>query len=186
MDSSKRSLSKTTHDVTASESTVAVTDPVCGMKVDPATTAHHATHGGANYIFCRAGCLTKFTADPSKYLSTTPRAEVVAAPDAMWTCPMHPEIRQQGPGTCPICGMALEPEEPSLDNAPNPELVDFIKRFWISAVLAVPLLILTMGTEFLGLHLVDPALSPWIQLALTAPIVLWAGWPFFTRRWRSA
>lgn len=98
---------------------------------------------------------------------------------------MHHEIRQQGPGTCPICGMALEPEEPSLDDAPNPELVDFTKRWWVSAALAVPLLILTMGTEFLRLHLVDPAYSPWIQLALTAPIVLWAGWPFFTRGWTS-
>ena len=176
MDSSKHALSKTT---------LVVADPVCGMTVDPAATAHHATHEGTQYSFCSAGCLTKFTADPSKYLSTTLRAEVVAAPDAMWTCPMHPEIHQQGPGTCPICGMALEPEEPSLDDAPNPELVDFTRRFWISAVLAVPLLILTMGTEFLGLHLVDPALSPWLQLALTAPIVLWAGWPFFTRGWTS-
>jgi P-type Cu+ transporter len=160
-------------------------DPVCGMKVDPAKTAHHATHRGDDYHFCSAGCLAKFTTDPAKYLSANPRSEPVAAPGAMWTCPMHHEIRQQGPGTCPICGMALEPEEPSLDDAPNPELVDFTRRFWVSAALAVPLLILTMGTEFLGLHLVDPAYSLWIQLALTAPIVLWAGWPFFTRGWTS-
>ncbi len=138
-------------------------DPVCGMKVNPATTAHHATHDGVHYHFCSSGCLAKFTADPAKYLSGSKRAEPVAAPGAMWTCPMHREIRQQGPGTCPICGMALEPEEPSLDNAPNPELVDFTRRWWVSAALAVPLLILTMGTEFLGLHLVDPAYSPWIQ-----------------------
>jgi Cu+-exporting ATPase len=129
--------------------------------------------------------LGKFTADPAKYLTSSPRGEVVAASGAMWTCPMHAEIRQQGPGTCPICGMALEPEEPSLSDAPNPELVDFTRRWWVSAVLAVPLLVLTMGTEFLGLHLVDPAFSPWIQLALTAPIVLWAGWPFFARGWMS-
>ena len=160
-------------------------DPVCGMKVDPAKTAHHASHGGTDYHFCSAGCLAKFTADPAKYLSAAPRADSVAAPGAMWTCPMHPEIRQAGPGTCPICGMALEPEEPSLDDAPNPELVDFTRRFWVSAVLAVPLLILTMGSELLGLHLVSPAISPWLQLALTAPIVLWAGWPFFTRGWTS-
>ncbi len=160
-------------------------DPVCGMKVDPITTAHHATHDGVHYHFCSSGCLAKFTADPAKYLLDSKRAEPVAAPGAMWTCPMHPEIRQQGPGTCPICGMALEPEEPSLDDAPNPELVDFTRRWWVSAALAVPLLILTMGTEFLDLHLVDPAYSPWIQLLLTAPIVLWAGSPFFTRGWTS-
>lgn len=160
-------------------------DPVCGMKVNPATTAHHATHDGVHFHFCSSGCQTKFTADPAKYTSDSKRAEPVAARDAMWTCPMHPEIRQQGPGTCPICGMALEPEEPSLDDAPNPELVDFTRRWWVSAALAVPLLILTMGTEFLGLHLVDPSYSPWIQLLLTAPIVLWAGWPFFSRGWTS-
>lgn len=163
----------------------AALDPVCGMKVNPATTAHHATHDGVHYHFCSSGCLSKFSADPAKYVVGAPRTEVIAAPGAIWTCPMHPEIRQQGPGTCPICGMALEPEEPSLDDAPNPELVDFTRRWWVSAVLAVPLLILTMGTEFLGLHLVDPAYSPWVQLALTAPIVLWAGWPFFTRGWTS-
>lgn len=160
-------------------------DPVCGMKVNPATAAHHATIDGVHYHFCSAGCLGKFTADSAKYLTSAPRTEPVAAPGATWTCPMHPEIRQQGPGNCPICGMALEPEEPSLDDAPNPELVDFTRRWWVSAAFAVPLLILTMGTELLGLHLVDPAYSPWVQLALTAPIVLWAGWPFFTRGWTS-
>lgn len=185
MNSSDHSLHKPATNTAPSESTNMATDPVCGMTVDPAKTAHHATHDSADYHFCSAGCLAKFTADPAKYLSTTPRPEPVAAPGAMWICPMHHEIRQQGPGTCPICGMALEPEEPSLDDAPNPELVDFTKRWWVSAALAVPLLILTMGTEFLRLHLVDPAYSPWIQLALTAPIVMWAGWPFFTRGWTS-
>ena len=160
-------------------------DLVCGMTVDPATTAHHAAHDGFDYHFCSAGCLGKFTADPEKYLADRPRVEPIAEPGAMWTCPMHPEIRQQEPGTCPICGMALEPEEPSLDDAPNPELVDFTRRWWVSAGLALPLLILTMGTEFLSLRLVEPAYSPWIQLVLTAPIVLWAGWPFFTRGWTS-
>ena len=164
---------------------VTAIDPVCGMTVDPAKTEHHGTHGGSEYHFCSARCLTKFTANPAKYLSNAPRTEPVAAPGAMWTCPMHPEIRRDGPGTCPICGMALEPEEPSLDDAPNPELVDFTRRWWVSAVLAVPLLILTMGSELLGLHLVSPAISPWLQLALTAPIVLWAGRPFFTRGWTS-
>ena len=169
----------------SADSQATVLDPVCGMTVDPTTTAHHAIHEGVHHHFCSAGCLGKFTADPGKYLTSAPRSEVIAAPGAMWTCPMHHEIRQQGPGTCPICGMALEPEEPSLDDAPNPELVDFTRRWWVSAGLAVPLLILTMGTEFLRLRLVDPMYSPWIQLVLTAPIVLWAGWPFFTRGWTS-
>ena len=160
-------------------------DPVCGMTVDPATTAHHATRHGVDNHFCSSVCLGKFTADPENYLADSPRVKPMAEPGAIWTCPMHPEIRQQGPGTCPICGMALEPEEPSLDDAPNPELVDFTRRWWVSAALAVPLLILTMGTEFLGLRLVEAAYSPWIQLVLTAPIVLWAGWPFFTRGWTS-
>jgi P-type Cu+ transporter len=168
-----------------SDSLTAVLDPVCGMTVNPDKTAHHATHQDVHFHFCSTGCLGKFTANPAKYLTSSPRGEVVAASGAMWTCPMHAQIRQHGPGTCPICGMALEPEEPSLDDAPNPELVDFTRRWWVSAALAVPLLILTMGTEFLGLHLVDPAYSPWIQLLLTAPIVMWAGWPFFTRGWTS-
>ena len=98
---------------------------------------------------------------------------------------MHPQIRQTGPGTCPICGMALEPEAPSLDDAPNPELVDFTRRWWVSAALSVPLLVLTMGADLLGLHLVSPAISQWIQLGLAAPIVLWAGAPFFVRGWNS-
>jgi P-type Cu+ transporter len=165
------------------------------MTVDPAKTPHHAQHSGQEFHFCGANCLTKFSADPDKYVSPTlaptlapnpaPKAPEVAQPGAVWTCPMHPQIRQSAAGTCPICGMALEPEEPSLDDKPNPELVDFTRRWWVSATLTVPLLILTMGTEFLGLHLVDPALAPWIQLALTAPIVLWAGWPFFVRGWTS-
>jgi Cu+-exporting ATPase len=163
-------------------------DPVCGMTVDPAKTANHTHNLDIDYHFCSAGCLAKFTADPAKYLTGAPRAVPIASntvSGAMWTCPMHPEIRREGPGTCPICGMALEPEEPALDDAPNPELVDFTRRFWVSTVLAVPLLILTMGSELMGLHLVGPSMSPWIQLALTAPIVLWAGWPFFTRGWTS-
>ena len=164
---------------------VTAIDPVCGMTVDPSKTAHHAAQGGTEYHFCSAGCLAKFTADPAKYLSGGPSADALASPGAMWTCPMHPEIRRDGPGTCPICGMALEPEEPSLDDKPNPELVDFTRRWWVSAVLAVPLLILTMGSELFGLHLVSPAISPWLQLALTTPIVLWAGWPFFARGWTS-
>ncbi|MEO8626766.1 MAG: heavy metal translocating P-type ATPase [Betaproteobacteria bacterium] len=158
---------------------------MCGMTVDPVKTAHHASHDGQEYHFCSAGCRTKFVADPAHYLADEPRPVAPVAAGAIWTCPMHPQIRRQGPGSCPICGMALEPEAPSLDDAPNPELIDFTRRFWVSAVLAVPLLILTMVTDLLGLHLVSPTISPWIQLALAAPIVLWAGAPFFARGWTS-
>nr|WP_281823593.1 heavy metal translocating P-type ATPase [Sphingobium sp. BS19] len=154
------------------------------MTVDPNTTPHHADHGGETYHFCSQGCRSKFVANPSAYLDGKP-PEPAASPGAIWTCPMHPQIRRDGPGTCPICGMALEPEEPSLDDAPNPELVDFTRRTWVAAVLAVPLLAISMIAEMLGMHFVPPAISPWVQLALTAPIVLWAGWPFFQRGWTS-
>ncbi|NNM76427.1 heavy metal translocating P-type ATPase [Sphingomonas sp. ID1715] len=162
-----------------------VKDPVCGMSVDPAATPHHAQHEGHEYHFCSAGCRTKFVTDPSAYLGDRPRPEPKATPGAMWTCPMHPEIRREGPGTCPICGMALEPEEPSLDDGPNPELVDFTRRTWVAGVLTVPLVMVSMVAEMLGIHFVPPAWNPWVQLALTAPIVLWAGWPFFERGWAS-
>ncbi|MGN6278974.1 MAG: heavy metal translocating P-type ATPase [Sphingomonas sp.] len=157
------------------------TDPVCGMTVDPATARHKASHDGHEFYFCSAGCRTKFIADPNRYLSGDGTPEPEATPKAIWTCPMHPEIRQEGPGTCPICGMALEPEEPSFDGAPNPELVDFTRRLWVAGILAVPLLVLSMGADMFGLRLVSAAASPWVQLALAAPIVLWAGLPFFAR-----
>ncbi|MDF2381800.1 heavy metal translocating P-type ATPase [Nostoc ellipsosporum NOK] len=173
------------HDEPAADTGAEVKDPVCGMTVDPAKTAHHAWHGDEEFHFCSAGCRTKFLADPERYLSDTPRPEPDATPGAMWTCPMHPQIRQEGPGTCPICGMALEPEEPTLDDKPNPELVDFTRRLWVSAVLTVPLLAVSMGAEMLGLQLVSPTASPWLQLALTTPIVLWGGLPFFERGWAS-
>jgi Cu+-exporting ATPase len=162
-----------------------VKDPVCGMSVDPATTPHHARHGEQEYHFCSAGCRTKFLADPQAYLGDAPRPEPMATPGAIWTCPMHPQIRREGPGTCPICGMALEPEEPSLDDAPNPELVDFTRRLWVSGLLTIPLLAVSMGAEMLGIHLIDPMISAWVQLLLTAPIVLWGGLPFFERGWMS-
>ncbi len=173
------------HHIASSQSLATAIDPVCGMTVDPSKTEHNAHHKDSDYHFCSAKCLEKFTADPAKYLSATPRIKAKAAAGAMWTCPMHPEIRRDGPGSCSICGMALEPEAPSLDDAPNPELVDFTRRFWVSAALVVPLLILTMGSDLLGLHILAPKLSPWVQLALAAPIVLWAGWPFFIRGWTS-
>jgi Cu+-exporting ATPase len=165
--------------------TATVKDPVCGMTVDPATTSHQVKHDGALFHFCSAGCAHKFAANPQKYLSDAPKPVVAVHTDVIWTCPMHPEIRRNIAGSCPICGMALEPEEPSLDNGPNPELVDFTRRFWVSAVLAVPLLIVSMGADLFGWRLLSPGVSPWVQLALSAPIVLWAGLPFFQRGWTS-
>ncbi|MBN8815967.1 MAG: heavy metal translocating P-type ATPase [Sphingomonas sp.] len=162
-----------------------VKDPVCGMDVDPAATAHHAEHAGVEHHFCSAGCRAKFVADPARYLDDAPRVAPQASPGAMWTCPMHPEIRRNGPGTCPICGMALEPEEPSLDDAPNPELVDFTRRVWVAGALTLPLLAVSMVAEALGLALVPAAWNPWVQLLLAAPVVLWAGLPFFQRGWTS-
>jgi len=161
-----------------------VKDPVCGMTVDPAKTPHHAEHAGTAYHFCSAGCRTKFVAEPDRYLRPKLKAEPVV-PGAIYTCPMHPEIRQVGPGSCPICGMALEPEMPSAETGPNPELVDFTRRFWIGLVLTLPVFALEMGGHLLGLHLLAPHVSNWVQLALATPVVLWAGWPFFERGWKS-
>jgi Cu+-exporting ATPase len=162
-----------------------VKDPVCGMTVDPATARHHTQHNGTTFHFCSAGCATKFSADPQKYLGTGPSSAVAAPSGAIWTCPMHPEIRRNGPGSCPICGMALEPAEVSLDDAPNPELVDFTRRLWVCTVLTIPLLVFSMGADLFGLRLLSPAVSPWVQLALATPIVMWGGWPFFERGWTS-
>ncbi|UGX93535.1 heavy metal translocating P-type ATPase [Bradyrhizobium barranii subsp. barranii] len=163
-----------------------VLDPVCGMTVDPATSKHHHTHHGETFHFCSAGCRTKFAADPAKYLAKEKGPEPATPAGTIYTCPMHPEIRQVGPGSCPICGMALEPEVASLDTGPNPELADMTRRFWIGGALALPAVVLEMGGHLAGPHdWIDPALSNWIQLAVTTPAVLWAGWPFFVRGWQS-
>ena len=162
-------------------------DPVCGMTVDPATSKHQFDHGGETYHFCSAGCRTKFASAPQQYLEKSLRAQQPAAPEGtIYTCPMHPQIRQVGPGSCPICGMALEPETVSLDDEPNPELADMTRRFWIGLALALPAVVLEMGGHLMGGHgWVDPTLSNWIQLAFATPVVLWAGWPFFVRGWQS-
>ncbi|MBN8987612.1 MAG: heavy metal translocating P-type ATPase [Rhizobiales bacterium] len=160
-------------------------DPVCGMTVDPATSKHRFDHGGEAFHFCSAGCRTKFAADPRKYLEKTEAKEDVPE-GTIYTCPMHPEIRQVGPGSCPICGMALEPDVVSLDAPPNPELADMTRRFWIGLALSVPAVVLEMGGHLVGGHgLVDPTLSNWIQLVFATPVVIWAGWPFFVRGWQS-
>jgi len=161
-----------------------VIDPVCGMTVDPHTAKHRADYQGHSYYFCCAGCKTKFTADPQKYLGEREPEPVVEG--AIYTCPMHPEIRQVGPGACPICGMALEPELASADSGPNPELADMTRRFWIGLVLALPVMVLEMGGHFVGPHnWVEPTLSNTIQFAFATPVVLWAGRPFFVRGYQS-
>jgi len=163
-------------------------DPVCGMKVDAAKTAHRHIHQDHTYFFCSASCRGKFVADPQKYLEK-PDAKPASAPEgAIYTCPMHPQIRQIGPGSCPICGMALEPVSVGEVTGPSAELIDMTRRFWIAAALAVPVVILEMGTHLPGLNLhryVSPQVSAWMQFLLATPVVLWAGWPFFVRGWAS-
>jgi P-type Cu+ transporter len=154
-------------------------DPVCGMKVDPAKSPHRHDYRHKTYHFCGAGCRGKFAADPVKYLDKGHAAASPSAPaDAIYTCPMHPEVRQVGPGSCPICGMALEPELGG--EADGGELADMTRRFWIALALALPVVALDMGGHFGLLHL-PHGISGFVQLALATPAVLWAGWPFFVR-----
>ncbi len=190
-----------------------VKDLVCGMTVDAETTPHHAEYEGESYYFCSASCRTKFVADPEHYLGSEAKAAEPMAPESMpkgtiYTCPMHPEVRQVGPGSCPICGMALEPVAVTAEAPPNPELIDMTRRFWIGLVLTLPVAALQMGGHFtevsgwidslsnfvqlqLAGHLTEisawiaPSLSNFVQLAFATPVVLWAGWPFFVRGWRS-
>jgi P-type Cu+ transporter len=154
------------------------TDPVCGMTVDPAAAKHRADYQGRAYFFCCAGCKAKFVADPQKYL--VKRQPEPAVEGAIYTCPMHPQIRQAGPGSCPICGMALETEMPGAASGPNPELLDMTRRFWIGLALAVPVMAVEMSGHF-GAHWFAPAAANWIQFAFATPVVLLAGWPFFVR-----
>ena len=169
------------------DSAAMIVDPVCGMTVDPQQTAHHATHAGHEHHFCSAGCRDKFVADPEYYLIPAADRVVDAAPGAIWTCPMHPEIRQDHPGACPICGMGLEPEMVTADAGPSAELTDMSRRFWIALALTLPVFVLEMGSHLFPAlhHLVPMKLSVWVQFALATPVVLWAGWPFFERGWAS-
>ncbi|PZQ83303.1 MAG: haloacid dehalogenase [Ancylobacter novellus] len=161
-------------------------DPVCGMDVDPHTATLKADHKGITYYFCAPGCRSKFIANPDKYLGDKAPAEPVPE-GTEYTCPMHPEIRQIGPGSCPICGMALEPSLVSLDDGPNHELIDMTRRFWVGLALALPVFALEMGAHLVPAlhHAVPPGVSNWIQLVLATPVVLWAGWPFFVRGGQS-
>ncbi len=157
-------------------------DPVCGMTVKP-DSPHHAEHAGSEFRFCSAGCRTKFIADPAKYLAPAAVEPVSVPPGAQYTCPMHPEILRDAPGTCPICGMALEPVMPSLEDEENPELTDFRRRFWWT----LPLSFLVFALAMFGhrTSLVSVEARTWLELVLTAPVVLWAAWPFF-QRWAQS
>ncbi len=168
--------------------TAMVRDPVCGMQVNPATTAHYRVVDGTSWHFCSARCADKFTASPGAYMTrkqANPATTAPSHPGAIWTCPMHPEIRRDAPGSCPICGMALEPLQPSLDDGANPELATMNRRFWICAALSLPLIVLTLGAELTGWQPLPMWLSMWFQLALATPVVLWGAWPFFERGWAS-
>lgn len=167
-----------------------VTDPVCGMKIDPQTAkGGKSTHEGQDYFFCNPKCKTKFDSDPHAYLHKAKPKQVDAADEKrIYTCPMHPEVRQKGPGNCPICGMALEPEEVSIEEEESPELIDFTRRLKVSAALAIPLLFLAMSDLIPG-QPVQHALPHWLyaglQFLLATPVVLWGGLPFFERGWAS-
>src|SRR5687767_12268365 len=177
-----------------------VVDPVCGMTISPADSVGEIEHRGQTYYFCNNTCLERFKADPESFVGAgvgqPSTSRHPADPDAEYTCPMHPEIRQKGPGSCPICGMALEPVHISLEEQPNEELEDMSRRFRWSLALTAPIL-LVMIDEFLPGQPVhewlvrlkpdtpDFSLVNWIELALATPVVLWGGWPFFTRGWAS-
>jgi Cu+-exporting ATPase len=160
-------------------------DPVCGMTIEEDESVGSVEHNGHRYYFCNESCLDRFKKDPSAFLGAPAEPHVI--PDAEYTCPMHPEIVQIGPGACPLCGMALEPRIVSLDDAPNPEFADMKRRFWIAAALGAPVAVLSMGDMIAGgaLTMRLGSLANWLALALATPVVFWAGWPFFERAWAS-
>ncbi|MDX1801032.1 MAG: heavy metal translocating P-type ATPase [Marinobacter sp.] len=163
-----------------------VKDPVCGMSVDPHATEHRSRHAGKTWYFCSSGCQSKFDDDPEKYPSDESAPAESVAPGTLYTCPMHPEIRQQGPGDCPICGMALEPEQVSPDDGPSEELTDMTRRFWVGLALTLPVFLIEMWGHLFAIdHLLSPQVSNWIQLVLATPVVVWCGAPFFVRGWKS-
>jgi cation transport ATPase/YHS domain-containing protein len=203
-------------DRTASTSatTSVVRDPVCGMVVDPGVSQHHLEHEGRTLFFCSEHCRARFEAEPQAFLRAerplghdhggqSPEEHAhhanehgdhgsaatppVAGEVAEWTCPMHPEIRQPGPGACPICGMALEPVMVTAESGPSPELADMTRRFWVAVALSIPVVLLSMGRDLIPAlaEAVSPRASAWAQLVLATPVVLWAGWPFFERGWTS-
>jgi Cu+-exporting ATPase len=162
-------------------------DPVCGMRVDPATANWKADYGGLTYLFCNEGCLNKFRQDPARYVrpaSAPQDAPKDTGSRAEFTCPMHPEIVRAQPGSCPICGMALEPRTTTLDERPNPELVDMTRRLTWSIAPAALVLLLGMPDVWPGqplAHALSARALQWIELVLASTVVVWAGWPFFER-----
>jgi len=165
-----------------------VVDPVCGMTISPDDAVGQAEHKGHTYYFCNDSCLEQFKADPERFLQPSPAPSTPARTDVEYTCPMHPEIRQWGPGSCPICGMALEPVMVSAEEEDNSELTDMTRRFWVSTALSIPAVLLAMSEMIPGRAFESIAHSRtrgWIELALTTPVVLWGGWPFFVRGWQS-
>ena len=170
------------HSKVAATTAHLVKDPVCGMDVDPSTAKHRADYAGQTYYFCSARCRERFVAEPTKYLAPEAVKAEPVSEGTIYTCPMHPQIRQVGPGFCPICGMALEPLIVTAEAGPNPELIDMTRRFWTGLALAVPVVALEMGGHLTNLHaLLSEQFSNWIQFVLATPVVLWAGWPFFVR-----
>ncbi|MGE5609235.1 MAG: heavy metal translocating P-type ATPase [Bacillota bacterium] len=172
------------------------TDPVCGMAVDPSKTRYTAEHGGHSFAFCSSSCYERFREEPSRYVHPAAGGKDRLAPSPLeqtaggmiYTCPMHPQIVQDHPGNCPICGMALEPATAVAEEGPSPELVDMTRRFWVSLLLTIPLLVVAMGRHIPGMPLeswLSPRLLTWIELAMATPVILWGGWPFFQRAWAS-
>ena len=165
-----------------------VIDPVCGMTIAPADAVGQIEHRGETYYFCNDSCLEQFRTAPDRFLDPAPRERPASPRGAQWTCPMHPEVVRDGPGPCPLCGMALEPITPTLDDGPNHELADMSRRFRVAAALALPVFLLAMGDMVFGMGLggrLDVRWANWLGLLLTTPVVWWAGWPFFERGWAS-
>lgn len=161
-------------------------DPVCGMDVDPATAKYQTTHNGTTHYFCSAGCKSKFEADPHAYGDTGQKEKSPVNPESTYTCPMHPEVRQQGPGSCPKCGMALEPLHAGAGEEDTSELDAMRLRLWVCAALSIPLLFISMGEMVPGLeHLLMNPVWNWVELLLATPVVLWGGAIFFVRAWNS-
>ncbi len=161
-------------------------DPVCGMTVDPATAQHRSEHVGHTYYFCGNRCRVRFEAEPERFLTrAAPNTSPTSGGEGLWTCPMHPQIVRSAPGSCPICGMALEPMTPSAGEGANPELAAMTRRFWVGVALSLPLAALVMGEHVVAHLLPGPRAMVWLQLVLATPVVLWGGWPFFRRGWAS-
>ena len=186
-DSHRHSYPHTPQHKSATANVASATDPVCGMTVKVTPTIIHEKHDGNDYYFCNPRCRNKFVAEPSRYITPEPKpTQTTATVGVKWTCPMHPQIVRDAPGSCPICGMALEPITPTSAAAVNPELVDMTSRFWIGVVLALPVVALEMGGDMLGLRQwFDQQMSNFLQLVFATPVVLWCGWPFFERAARS-